>query len=262
MAAWASACFRGREETQLVSRRWMWGLAVAAAGLWVARAARAEGETLSVLDPVAKPPAAARPAVPAAAASAAPRRPAAFAGYAAESARTATRLPPEERAAREFLRAAAQQARFETDAAKLASQRAQGERVKAFAAELLEFHGGAQPGLLHLLNARGMAPPMLEDTQRKALNRLAKLQGTRFDREFADAVSRERQRGDIAQYEKAVEDATDPALREWIDRQLPTLRQQQAAAAQLVPAVARREDLPRRTAAPARRTRQAQAQAR
>ncbi|TFZ07783.1 DUF4142 domain-containing protein [Ramlibacter humi] len=230
----------------MVSRRWMWGLAVAAAGLWIARTARAENEVELRQDAAAgKPPAAARPA-----AASEPRR-AVFAGYAAESARTATRLPPEERAARDFLRAASQQARFETDAAKLASQRAQGDRVKAFAAELLDFHTASDAELLHLLHARGMAPPMLENTQRKALNRLGRLQGTRFDREFSDVLGRERQRGDIEQYEKAVADIADPALRAWIDRQLPGLRQQQATAAQLVPAAAHREDLRRRPVAAA-----------
>ena len=43
----------GRRETKLVSRRWMGVLAVAVAGLWLARAARAETEVEYLQGPAA-----------------------------------------------------------------------------------------------------------------------------------------------------------------------------------------------------------------
>ena len=43
-----------------------------------------------------------------------------------------------------------------------------------------------------MLRTRGMAPPMLSNEQRKALNRLAKVQGTKFDREWMEAVLAQR----------------------------------------------------------------------
>lgn len=213
----------------MVARRLLWGVAGAAALLWLARAARAgtrEADT---------------EAAPAS-------RRAASTGYAAESARTATRLPPGEREARQFLRMAALRGRFEAEASRLALTRAHDAAIRAFAEELLQYHEAAGTELLHLLHARGMAPPMMEGPQRKALNRLAQLAGARFDREFIELVGRERQLRDVQQYERAALGLADPALAAWVDRQLPSLRQQQAAAARLVPS-RRGEDLRRRAVA-------------
>ena len=220
----------------------MWGVAGAAALLWLARSARAETEAEYLQGPFTpkSPPAGAK-AVPKASAASAPKaaaaakpkpRPAAFA-YAAESAGTATRLPPEERSAREFLRMVSLQARYETEAARLALQRAEHPGVLSFASDLLDYHKEADAELLHLLAARGMAPPMMDTAQRKALNRLARLKGPRFDREFVEQVERDRRRDDVQRFETAAKGVTDPALLDWIDRQLPSLRQQHSSAVEL-----------------------------
>lgn len=227
----------------MVSRRWMWGVAGAAALLWLARAARAETEADYLQGPYTpKPPGAGAPApapraVPKTSAAAPKPAPkaarAAVPGYAAESARTASRLPPDERHARDFLRVVSLQARFETEAARLALQRAEHPGVLAFASELLEYHQAANAELLHLLAARGMAPAMMDNAQRKALNRLSRLNGARFDREFMERMGRDRQRDDVQHFEKAAKGVTDPALLDWIDRQLPSLRQQHTSAVEL-----------------------------
>jgi len=219
----------------------MWGVAGAAALLWLARSARAETEAEYLQGPFTpkSPPAGAK-AVPKASAASAPKaaaarpkpRPAAFA-YAAESAGTATRLPPEERSAREFLRMVSLQARYETEAARLALQRAEHPGVLSFASDLLDYHKEADAELLHLLAARGMAPPMMDTAQRKALNRLGRLKGPRFDREFVEQVERDRRRDDVQRFETAAKGVTDPALLDWIDRQLPSLRQQHTSAVEL-----------------------------
>lgn len=226
----------------MVSRRWMWGVAGAAALLWLARSARAETEAEYLQGPFKpKTPPANAPAaraVPKAPAASAPKaaaakpKPAAFA-YAAESAGTATRLPPEERQARDFLRTVSLQARYETEAARLALQRAEHPGVLVYASDLLDHRREADAELLHLLAARGMAPPMMDNAQRKALNRLARLNGARFDREFVEQVGRDRQRDDVQRYEMAAKGITDPALLDWIDRQLPSLRQQHTSAVEL-----------------------------
>jgi len=220
----------------------MWGVAGAAALLWLARSARAETEAEYLQGPFKPntPPAnapAAR-AVPKTSAASAPKaavakpKPAAFA-YAAESAGTATRLPPEERQARDFLRMVSLQARYETEAARLALQRAERPAVLVYASDLLDYHREADAELLHLLAARGMAPPMMDNAQRKALNRLARLNGARFDREFVEQLGRDRQRDDVQRFELAAKGISDPALLDWIDRQLPSLRQQQTSAVEL-----------------------------
>lgn len=247
------------EESWVVSRRWLWGVAGAVALLWLARGARAETELEYEQGPYFKrqaPPAesAASPASPRAAvpprkASApraratAPRR-AAPQGYAADSARTAMPSSPEEREARNFLRAAAAGARFEAEVGRLAAARAESPLVRLYAAELHEDQSAAHAELLRLLAARAMAPPMVEGSHRRALNRLAKLSGPRFDREFVELVGRDRQRREVRQYEKAVLAVTDPVIKAWIDRQLHSLRRQEAQAATLVPSHGRRAQQP------------------
>lgn len=179
---------------------------MAAAGLlWLARSARAGNDGAKAV---------ARPRPP---------------SYAAEAARTATRLSPEERDARAFLRSAAQHARFEAEASRLAQARADSESVRAYAADLLLHRETADVELLRLLQDRGMAPPMLEAGQRKVLNHLARVKGRRFDQDFVDSVLQERQKEALAHYQRAVLAVADPVVKDWAERQLDALREQDAA---------------------------------
>lgn len=241
-----------------MTRRWVWGTAVAVGLLLVARSVRAQdpaqaggpllnsmgnaadalpGAAASASAPVPAPVLKARPASaprattpqgPATAANPAARR--AWNGFAAESARSATRLPPAEREARAFLREAALGARLDTEASRLAQARSQAPGVLAFSDNLLDHRATAAPELQHLLHVRGMALPMMDNAQRKALNRLAKLKGARFDRLYADLVGPDQQRLAVVQYERALASVDDPVLKAWIERQLPVLRQQQQEA--------------------------------
>ncbi|MGZ5181075.1 MAG: DUF4142 domain-containing protein [Ramlibacter sp.] len=143
-------------------------------------------------------------------------------------------MPPDERAARAFLRSAAVASRIESEASRLAVTRADSEAVRAFASELLQYQQAAEVDLLHLLQARAMALPMLETAQRKALNRLARLDGRKFDRAYLDLVVARRRRDDVVAYQRASLAVTDPVVKTWIERQLPALREQQEAAGRLV----------------------------
>lgn len=132
----------------------------------------------------------------------------------------------DQRDERGFIRAAAASSRFEADVSKLVLTKSGNAGVRAFAADLINHHNATHTELLHLLHVRGMAMPMLDNEHRKVLNRLGKMAGSRFDREFMEQVGLKYHRDDIRQYEKASLTATDPTLKAWIDRQLPTLRYQ------------------------------------
>lgn len=226
----------------MVSRRWMWVAAgLAASALLGARLAHAGGRAEEDR-PGNRPddmqlPAPAPAAAPAKAApqakAAAPRRAAPSGGYAAEAARSSSRLPPDERNTRAFLRVAAVASRVEAEASRLAATRAQDPAVRSYAAELSSYREEADPGLLRLLHDRGMAPPMLETAQRKALNRLARLEAGKFDHAYMELLSARHQQGEVLQYQRAMQSVSDPAVKAWIERQLPALREQQAAAHRL-----------------------------
>ena len=221
----------------MVSRRWMWVAAGVAAGAllsarWAHAGGRAEEDRPGNRPQDMQVPAAAS-RQPAAAPKVAARRAAPVAGYAAEAARSWSRLPGDERPTRAFLRGAAVAARVEADASRLATTRAQDPAVRGFAEELTRYRAEADLELLRLLHDRGMAPPMLETAQRKALNRLAKLDGAKFDRAYMELVSVRHQQAEVQQYQRASQAVGDPAVKSWIERQLPALREQQAAAQRL-----------------------------
>jgi predicted outer membrane protein len=150
--------------------------------------------------------------------------------FAAASAPFVRRLTPEQRDEWRFLKDATASSRFELDAAKLALSRSNDARLRSLAATLVNHHSATQPRLRQMLSARNMAPPMLSNDQRKALNRLTKLQGAKFDREWMEAVALRSQQDGVSVYEKASQAARDPALRAWIEQVLPTLRWQLQAA--------------------------------
>ena len=150
--------------------------------------------------------------------------------FAAASAVNAKRLTVEQREERSFLRDAAAASRYESEAAKMALAKSSNAAVRSFAATLVNHHASAGPVLQHMLHTRGMAVPMLANDQRKTLNRLTKLNGTKFDREFLEEVGLKTQAEDVRMFEKASLVARDPALKGWIDKTAPTLRYHLATA--------------------------------
>ena len=156
--------------------------------------------------------------------------------FAPGAAVDAKRMPTQQRDERRFLKDAAATGRFETEASRLALGKSSDPGVRSFAATLINHHASASNELLYMLQARDMAAPMLANEQRKTLNRLAKLQGAKFDREFMQEIGLRYQQADVEYFEKASQWARDPQIKSWIDRTLPTLRYHLATAERLVPA--------------------------
>jgi predicted outer membrane protein len=160
-------------------------------------------------------------------------RPAMFAPAAAANAK---RMSAQQREERRFLKDAAAGSRFEAEASRLALGKSNNPGVRSFAATQINYHAAAGNDLLHMLHARGMAAPMLANDQRKILNRLAKLQGAKFDREFLEEVALKFQQEDVQYYEKASLAVQDPRLKAWIDRTVPTLQYHLTMAERIAPA--------------------------
>jgi putative membrane protein len=149
--------------------------------------------------------------------------------FAPASAASARRLTAEQRDEWRFLKEAAAASRFESDASRLALARSKDPAVRALAASLIEHHASAVNMLDHMLRVRSMAAPMLANDQRKTLNRLSKLQGRKFDREYVEVALRSQQ-GIVSTFDRAALVVQDPALKAWIERTLPSLRTQLASA--------------------------------
>jgi predicted outer membrane protein len=177
-------------------------------------------------------------AIPAASSASTGTVPARHAGamFAPVAAANAKRMTASQWQEWRFLKEAAATSRFESEAARLALARSSDAGVRSFAATLINHHASAGNELVHMLHTRGMAPPMLANDQRKTLNRLGKLQGGKFDREFMAEVGLRYQQDEVQYFEKAQGVAAEPALRAWIARNLPTLRYHLATAERLAPA--------------------------
>jgi len=156
-------------------------------------------------------PAGAKP--PARSASAQPRA----VIFAAASAPFARRLTAEQREEWRFLKDAAAESRFESDAARMALAKSADPNVRSLAATLVNHHAGMQVPLQQMLHARNIAPPMLSNDQRKALTHLAKLHGAKFDREWMDAVGLRSQLEGVQAFEKAAGGAKIK-LAKWNDK--------------------------------------------
>ena len=159
-------------------------------------------------------------------------RPAMFAPVAAANAK---RLSAQQREERRFLKDAAASSRFEAEASRMALGKSSDAGVRSMAATLINHHASVSNELLHMLHGRGMAAPMLANDQRKILNRLAKLHGGKFDREYLEEVALKYQQEDVLFYEKASLVVTEPRLKAWIARTLPTLRYQLETAERIAP---------------------------
>jgi predicted outer membrane protein len=156
-----------------------------------------------------------------------PARPAVFA---AASVATAKRSSVQQREEWRFLKEAAAASRFESEASRMALAKSSDPAVRSFAAALIDHQASTGPALQHMLHRRGLAPPMLANQQRRTLNRLAKLAGAKFDREYTAQVGLKHQQDDLRMYERAGLAAQDPMLKGWIARSLPAMRYHLAAA--------------------------------
>lgn len=150
--------------------------------------------------------------------------------FAAEHLDAVKRLTPEQRQERRFLQEAAARLRFQTEASRIALARSGNPSVRQLAATLLTYHRTVQPEMLHLLQQRGMAMPIVGNDEVRVLKALNRGSGAKFDRLFVDEVVLKANSADLVQYEKIATVTRDPRLRAWAERHVTDLRDHLALA--------------------------------
>lgn len=106
----------------------------------------------------------------------------------------------------------------------LAAEHAQSPDVKTFAEQMVRDHGAANEELKALATDKQVTLPTALDKRHKDLvDRLARLDGTRFDREYTNAMV-SGHKDAITLFERAATKADDKDLRAWSDKTLPTLK--------------------------------------
>jgi len=128
---------------------------------------------------------------------------------------------------------AAEGGMMEVQAGQLAASKASDPNVKNFGDMLVKDHTNANNELVQLANAKKVELPAGPSRgERKDIEKLGKLSGKDFDKQFVAMGVKDHQK-DIKEFEKASGKVKDPELKAWIDKTLPTLRQHLAMAEKL-----------------------------
>ena len=105
----------------------------------------------------------------------------------------------------------------------LATQKASSADVKAFGQQMVDDHGKANAELKQLASSKGVTIPSDTDAHHQATyDRLSKLSGAEFDREYMkDMVSDHRK--DVSEFRQESQSGSDPDVKAWAAKTLPTL---------------------------------------
>jgi putative membrane protein len=123
-----------------------------------------------------------------------------------------------------FVKDAAQCSMLEFELAKLATTNASSEDVKQFSKRIIDDHAKVDQELVKLAGNKGVTlPKTLEDKKCKELcDKMSKLKGKDFDREYMRHVVDDHEKA-LAEFQTAAKSLTDPDLKAWVTKTLPTL---------------------------------------
>ena len=131
---------------------------------------------------------------------------------------------------REFIKNAANGGIAEVELGRLATERATRPVVKEFGARMVQDHSAANAELTTLARSKGVEMPTALDAEHLALrDRLSAVQGADFDRMYMQEMVNDHTK-DVAEFERASQTATDPDVKAWATKTLPTLRDHLALA--------------------------------
>jgi putative membrane protein len=138
-----------------------------------------------------------------------------------------------------FMTKAAQHARAEVELGQLAAEKGSAPAVKEFGERLATDHGKANDELSQLAQQKGVTLPGQPDSAHKnAKDRLSKLSGDAFDREFAQQMVRDHD-ADVRDFDRESKNAKDADLKAWAGKTLPVLKEHQVKARELAASMKR-----------------------
>ena len=144
------------------------------------------------------------------------------ASAAPNDARTANQLTKEDR---DFFEDAAQGGLFEVKLGQVVVKQGASEDVKQFAQRMIDDHSRANQELSRLAAKKQMPMPTAIETRDQALyDKLAKLEGAKFDDAYMDAMRKDHDQV-VADFRKQASDGQDPDLQKFAQKTLPTLEE-------------------------------------
>jgi len=105
----------------------------------------------------------------------------------------------------------------------LATEKAANADVKSFGQQMVDDHGKANDELKQLASTKGITLPTDIDAKEQAkYDRLSKLSGAEFDRAYMREMVSDH-RTDVAEFRHESEHGSDPDVKAWAAKTLPTL---------------------------------------
>jgi putative membrane protein len=124
-----------------------------------------------------------------------------------------------------FIKKATMGGMAEVDLGQLASSKASDDKVKSFAQRMVTDHGKANNELKMLAASKQIEVPSALDSKHEATHaRLNKLSGTAFDRAYVSDMLADHKK-DVAEFMHQSNAATDPDVKAWVTKTLPTLQE-------------------------------------
>jgi putative membrane protein len=131
---------------------------------------------------------------------------------------------------RKFLEKAAQDGLAEVQLGKLAAEKAASEDVKKFAQKMVDDHSKANEQLKQIAASKGVnLPTELDRSHQREMERLSKLSGPDFDREYMKHMVSDHKK-DVSEFKSEASKAKDPDVKQFAASTLPTLEQHLSAA--------------------------------
>lgn len=126
---------------------------------------------------------------------------------------------------KDFLNSAAQGGVMEVALGKMAKEKAVSAKVKAFGDRMVIDHSKANDDLRRLAANKGFTlPTEWKSDQKSDSDKLSKLSGAAFDREYMSLMVKDHQK-DVDEFQKSSTDAKDPDIRSFAGKVLPTLQE-------------------------------------
>jgi len=124
---------------------------------------------------------------------------------------------------RRFMTEAAEGGQMEVELGELAQQKAASDAVRQFGKRMAEDHGKGGQELAQLAGKKSVSLPSKVSSKTQAeKNRLSKLSGEAFDREYVKMMVRDHEK-DVAAFRRESQSGKDPDVKAWAAQTLPTL---------------------------------------
>jgi putative membrane protein len=124
-----------------------------------------------------------------------------------------------------FMKKVAQDGKAEVELGRLAAERGASDSVKKFGERMATDHAKAGDELAKLAQDKGVSLPTDVDSKHKRLHdRLSKLSGADFDRDYMKAMASDHD-ADVKAFQREAKSAKDADLRAWAGKTLPTLEE-------------------------------------